>query len=215
MPSCTGQVPESPAWAWRALTCPVTRALTSCPAPAICLCWDPRASDSSGPSPVRTPHRGFQGLRSRPTRSHGLTHLMPWLWAPPTTQAPVTWTLQLCPEAAPQFGLLLPPFPLCFLPASPGFLLLLLPQPIPPLCDCLSGHLFWRLPWGQNLRSPLFPVSPAPHLLLIISGDYFSTFSPSLQGRAQHLLYVAGHTVGAQYVFCTVGTSCLLCAVGV
>lgn len=215
MPSCTGQVPESPAWAWRALTCPVTRAPTSCPAPAIRLCWDPRASDSSGPSPVRTPHRGFQGLRSRPNWSHGLTHLMPWLWAPCTTQAPVTWTLQLCPEAAPQFGLLLPPFPLSFLPASPGFLLLPLPQPIPPLCDCLSGHLFWRLPWGQNLRSPLFPVSPAPHLLLIISGDYFRTFSPSLQGRVQHLLYVAWYTVGAQYVSYTVGTSCLLCVVGV
>lgn len=40
---------QSPAWAWRALTCPMTQALASCLAS---LCWNPQASGSSVASPA-------------------------------------------------------------------------------------------------------------------------------------------------------------------
>ena len=149
-------MPESPAWAWRAPTCPVTQAPPSCPAPAVCLCRDPQASGGVPASPQT------------------LSFALPGSGLPPPPRGPdpgsmaMSWAASFWP---PQVSCSCPPQVSCSCPST-----LLCFGGISVTC---SGG-----PWGQNPHGPLCPESLLRTFSHYFQW-YFCTFSSSLQGRAR------------------------------
>ena len=144
-------MPESPAWAWRAPTCPVTQAPPSCPAPAVCLCRDPQASGGVPASPQTFSF-------SRP--GSGL---------PPPTPGPDPGSMDMswaAPPASSPPSLLPPGLPKLNAPALAH--------------SSALGHLWSRVLEAPGGRTPmvLCPLSHFSTPFLIISSDISAPSHP-------------------------------------
>lgn len=154
----------------------MTQGLTSCPAPAACLCWDQGAL-ALPPSPA------WKRLTVA-FRAAGLP-------VQPHTPAPHARASRL--RQHPRLACS-PSLPLLLSAGLPVFLLLPRAQLSPLLCDLLTRSLLLGDPVRTEPLSPLLPGFPLFHFLLVTL-VIVSCLSPCLKGPGACGLAYSWHSV--------------------